>query len=299
MATELKEAPVKNPKPAAKSPFGKPKKPDLIVYRLLKMNDRSMRDDTPEYPPYRELPNRDTILWNWGTEADPDWAERVIRYLRGFESIFVDQQEKDGRVIPENILHDRNNKFIINKGYIRIKPTEKQKMQFLDMCNWNSESLHRTGKVQALFARKSEEKDVAQLVLKQKNQNTAFGKAFNAKEEQIAFHAKYLGIPMMDHETGGTRTLEAVQADYRQKALDDPDTFLKTYDDPVLKLKYQIERALEDNFFSLAMTPNKITLVSTREPLMDFTEGNAVETIYAYCQTPEGEKLADRLMERE
>jgi hypothetical protein len=301
MANTL-EAPVKkSPKQAGKSPFGKPKAPEQIIYELLEKNDRRMRDDTPIYPPYIEFPNKDTILWNYGTEDQPDWAERVIRFLPGFESIFVDEQEKDGRIIPENILNNRANKFIINKGHIKVRPAEKQKIKFLDMCNRNGDSPYRTGKVKAIFARKSEEKTIQETSTKQLRQQDAFAKAFNATESQIAFHAKYLGIPLVLSDTNASRTLIAVQTDYRQKALDDPDGFLKTFDDQDLKVKYQIERALEDNFLSTVLIPGKLALVSTKEEIMELPNGTKglIDEIFVYCQSQEGEKLADKLRERE
>jgi hypothetical protein len=297
------EAPVKkSPKAPTRSVFDKPKQAETIIYEMLEKNDRRMRDDTPIYPPYYEFPNKDTILWNFGTEQEPDWAEREIRYLPGFESIFVDEQEKNGRVIADNILHNRNNKFIINKGFLKVRPTEKQKIKFLDICNRNADSPYRTGKVKALFSKRSEEKEVAKVTERQTKQQDALEKAFKASQGQIAFHAKYLGIPLVDAQTNATRTLKAVQADYRQKALDDPNTFLETFDDPDLRLKYLIELALEDGFFSLTLIPGKVTLLSTKEPLIDIPEGGnqgIMDAIFAYCQSPEGEPLADKLKARE
>jgi hypothetical protein len=296
MATETTIAPVKK---QPKSPFGKAKQPDVIIYELLVKNDRKMRDDTPEYPPYKEFPNVDIILWNFGTEKEPNWGERTIRFLPGFQSIFVDEQEKDGKVIPERTLNNRNNKFIVNKGFIKVPPTQRTKIQFLDMCNRNVDSPYRTGRINALFSKYSEEKAITILADKQSSQQKAIEKAFTASPEQIAFHARYLEIPIINSTTSASRTFEAVQTDYRQKAVDDPDKFLKTFDDEDLKLKYKIERALEENFFSVSLVPGKVVLLSTKEEVCD-TAGDlkaTAEAIFVHCQT--NEELARKIRARE
>jgi hypothetical protein len=123
--------------------FGQQKKPDVVLYRLIKENDRTIRKDTPQFPPYKRFPNTDIIVW--------EDATREIRWLPGEQSIFVDEQEKNGRNIPENIIHNPNNRFEIIDGEIRVRPHEKTKILFLDMCNRNADSKHSTGTIQPLF----------------------------------------------------------------------------------------------------------------------------------------------------
>lgn len=202
--------------------FGVQKQPNNIVYRLLKKNDRTERTDTPEYPPYKRFPNKDIIVW--------EDATREIRWLPGEQSIFVDEQEKNGRKIPDNILNNQNNRFEIIDGYIRIRPHEKTKMQFLDMCNRNSESKHRTGTVEAIFSKYTEEMRSAEMSAKQDRQAEAMGKASSATQEQVYAHAMRLNIPLINNLTQGSREYEAIRADYRQMAMDFPDEFMKVFE---------------------------------------------------------------------
>lgn len=202
--------------------FGTQKKPDQIVYRLLKKNDRTERTDTPEYPPYRRFPNKDIIVW--------EDATREIRWLPGEQSIFVDEQEKGGRKIPDNILNNPNNRIEIIEGYIRVRPHEKTKIQFLDMCNRNIDSEYRTGTVEALFSKYTEEMKSAELSSKQDKQVEAMGKAAAATPDQVYAHSIVLNIPLINNLTGGSREYEAIRADYRQMAMDFPDNFLKVFE---------------------------------------------------------------------
>lgn len=201
--------------------FGVQKKPDLVVYRLVKKNDRTERMDTPEYPPYRRFPNTDIITWEDGT--------REIRWLPGEQSIFVDEQEKNGRKIPDNIIHNPNNRFEIIEGLVKVRPHEKTKIQFLDICNRNIESEHRTGTVEALFKKFTEEDRIYELKDKQQKQKDAIQKAFDASDEVIYASAIRLNIPIINNLTNGSRDYESIVADYRQTAMDNPTEFLNVF----------------------------------------------------------------------
>lgn len=282
------------PKKEKKSIFGAERKPDQIIFRLLQPNQK-LRDDTPMYPPLKMFPNTDIITWNFGTTDKPDWSERAIRYLPGYATIFVDEQEKDGRVIAKDIL-DRAPKFEIIDGDIRVRPTEKTKLQFLDICNRNIDSPNRTGRVEILFGRYTEAKKIEQLAGMQEKQQEALEKAFKASDEQIAYHAKYLGIPMIDGPTSATRTAKAIITDYRQVAIDNPELFLKTYDDEDLKFKFLIEKAIEGNVISLTLIPGKAIWVGSKEEICEITEGTtAVESLFNFSKLKAGEGLVKRL----
>jgi hypothetical protein len=289
MATEnvgVKEPAQKDKK---KNLFGAAKTPDQIIYRLLKRNDK-LRNDTPPYPPYRRFPNTDIIKWEEGT--------RAIRYLPGFTSIFVDEQEAGNRVIPDNVLNNPNNRFEIIDGDIKVRPHEKTKLMFLDYCNRNSESPYRTGQQEALFARYSEEKTIDNLADKQEKQQEAMEKAFGATEEQMAFHAKYLGINMIDGVTQATRTLKAIKTDYRQYAFDNPEKFISTFDDGELKDKYVIEKAIENKIISLDIVPGKAAWTSSKEEICDMVAGiTPVESLFNFSKLKAGEAMMKRLRE--
>lgn len=211
--------------------FGEQKKPDAVIYRLIKENDRTLRTDTPRYPPYIRFPNTDIIVWDYPKEdGTVEQATREIRWLPGEQSIFVDEQEKNGRKIPDNILHNPNNRFEINNGDLTCRPHEKTKIYFFDICNRNIDSTHRTGTTQAIFSRYTEEKRVAELGEKQMKQKEAMQKAFEATDEMIFGHAMALNIPLIDNLTGASREYEAIVTDYRQMAMDNPDGFLKVFD---------------------------------------------------------------------
>lgn len=277
-----------------KSAFGAQKKPDVIVYRLSVRNNK-LRDDTPPYPPYIRFPNVDIISWNFGTEKEPDWRERAIRYLPGYQSIFVDEQEANGRVIPEQVIINAP-RFEIVEGEIKVRPNEHTKIKFLDLCNRNVNSPNRTGRAEAIFEEYSEENVVKQKSDKLKQQREAITLAANATNEQIAFHAKYLGISIIDHVTQATRTLEAIKADYEESALANPEKFTETFNDPDLKIKWLIENAIDNNLINLTLVPGKAVWFGSKEEICELPAGTfPTEALFDFSKTEKGEAMAKRL----
>lgn len=277
-----------------KNAFGKTKTPDVIVYRLVEKNNK-LRDDTPPYPPYKRFPNTDIISWNYGSEQNPDWRERAIRYLPGYQSIFVDEQEANGRVIPEQVILNAP-RFEIIEGEIKVRPHEHTKIKFLDLCNRNVNSPNRTGRVEAIFEKYSEETVVKQKAEKLKSQREAILLAAKASDEQIAFHAKYLGVAILDPVTQATRTIEAIKADYEEAALANPEVFIKTFNDPDLKLKWLIENALESNLINLTLIPGKAVWFGSKEEICEIPAGMfPSEALFNFSQTKDGEGMAKRL----
>lgn len=273
--------------------FGTDKKPDVIIYRLLERNSK-LREDTPPYPPYIRFPNYDIIEWEGGT--------RAIRWLPGESSIFVDEQEKNGRVVPENVVNNPNNRFEIIDGDISVRPHQKTKMQFLDLCNRNADSEHRTGTIKPIFRKYSESAKVDALVIKQSKQKEALAKAFEANEEQVAFHSRYLGISLIDPTTSASRTYKAVHADYVQKAIDDPEDFIKTFDDENLKVKYYITKAFEDGKISLSVVAGKAAWASTKEEICEVPnvkdQNVVIDEIFSFSQKPAGEPFLKKLKDQ-
>lgn len=203
------------------------KEATIVIYRMVKANTKvEGRDDTPLYPPYRRVKNTDTIVWK---DEEGNESERAIRYLRGWDTIFVDEQEKNGRVISENTINNPQNFFEIVDGELKIQPHEAAKLKFWEMCNHNVNSEHKTGRVAGFMAKYSEEDSVKTLAKTQEAQKKAMDIAYAVKEEDMYESAQKAGIPLIDINNGASRTPEAITADFRQLALSKPDDFLKIF----------------------------------------------------------------------
>jgi len=226
--------------PAATKPnFGPKKAPDSVVFRLLIQN-KKIRPDTPRYPPYMRIPNTDVIVWQKKDPKTGDILEegtRSIRYLPGEKSIFVDEQEKNGRVIPAQVLNNPNNRIEIIDGDIRCKPHETAKIQFLDMCNRNQDSEYRTGRTMPLFSRYNSTRSDKERLELGKLKLRSMQLAASIEEQEMIAHVEKLRIAMTDDTTNESRKDEAIIADYYQVASEDPKRFLETYEQVKKKQK--------------------------------------------------------------
>lgn len=199
--------------------------PTQIIFRLINENPIIKgRTDVPRYPPYISLKNTDTIVWT--DEKTGERYDRSIRYLTGYESVFVDEQEKNGRVISQNILENPANKFEIISGEMKFRPSEKAKILFSRMRNANADSEYRTGRVTALYSEYSEAKEIAIKKEKQELQKEAFEKAYKVSDDEIIKYSQSLNISLVD-ETGATRVMEAIATDFREIAIENPKQFLE------------------------------------------------------------------------
>jgi hypothetical protein len=211
---------------ATKGIFGPKKKADSIIFRLLVQNKKT-RPDTPKYPPYIRIPNTDIIVWK---DKDGNEGNRSIRLLPGEKSIFVDEQEANGRVIPIQVLNNPNNRIEIIDGDIRCKPHETTKIQFLDLCNRNRDSAHSTGRTMPIFSRYNGARSDKERIELEKLKGEAILKSQTADEKIIAEQVKLLRIAMEDDYTNESRSDDAILADYYQVASEDPKRFLETYE---------------------------------------------------------------------
>ena len=157
-------------------------------------------------------------------------------------------------------------------------------------------SPNRTGRVEGVFEKYSEENVIKQKSDKLKKQREAITLASQASTEQIAFQAKYLGVSIIDSVTQATRTLEAIKADYEEAALSDPERFIETFNDPELKMKWLIENAIDNNVINLSLVPGKAIWFGSKEALCEIPSGLiAAEALFNFSQTTEGEGMAKRL----
>lgn len=200
------------------------KEPDYVIFRLINENPIIRgRDDIPKYPPYIRLKNTDVIVWK--DEKTGEKYERAIRFLNGHESIFVDEQEKNGRVIPPQMLKSDKNEFLILNGEMRFRPTERAKIQFARVRNANADSEHRTGRIAAIYKEYNEKAETVERKEFQNMVKEAMDKAYNTDISDIMQYASLLNISINGAD-GGSREADAIKSDFIQRAIDQPKQFL-------------------------------------------------------------------------
>lgn len=270
-----------------------PKAAEKVVYRLIKQNEKT-REDTPLYRPLIILQNTDTISENGQL--------RNIRYIKGHKSIYVEDQEEGNRPLPENLVHNQQNKIQVVDGFIEVSPKDKTLIEFLDKTNKNQDSKFRYGNTTPLFKRVTEDTEVDERLSKQDLVEQALKLAASADDIQLEFHAKYLEIPILDPYTNASRSIKAIKADYKQTALDSPKKFIDSFNDPELKTRYWLDRAVNEKTIDINTVVGQAIWGSSKAEICAIPSGtdhkNIMETLFVFALSKNGGDLLKQLKEK-
>lgn len=274
-------------------PIVKEKAAEKVVFQLLKPNAK-IRLDTPDYKPYIRLKNTSNIFY--------EGEVRKIRYLKGYKSIFVDEQEPENRPVAEGIVNSSQNQIEVIEGKIEVNPNDSMKIKYLRMCSYNANSEYRDNQTVPLFAELTPDAKSKEQAKKQDLMLEAVETSKTADDQQIAFHAQYLGIPFVDQATGASRTPEAIKVDYRQKAFDDPAVFLETFNSMELRIRYWISRAIEERVIDLTSKVGWAIFGGSKADICTIPSGtdirNIQEALYLHANKRTGEDFLKQLRDR-
>lgn len=247
-----------------KPPAKKAKKlPDVFIFRLIQEHPKYY-EGASVFPPRFVIPNKDTVIHNYGTEDDPDFRPRQIRYVDGFPTIFVDEQEKNGPV-AENIASSQRNVITFENGHLMVPSWNKVLFDYLmasNLCEQNTNKARQTKNVYKLLDFSNNDQNVVELG---KRKDLAYDMARNASIEDMIPHAKFLGISFTHLSSGEERDFDAIREDYKSKALQDPDNFLLFANNPRIKAMFAIEQGLKNNIITTELVKGQLHWSSTKQ----------------------------------
>lgn len=205
----------------------------------------------PDEPPVPLNPNttQEQLLDLQKAGKQVQWLPRTIRFIWGLQTIFVDEQEPNGRIISTQVLENYMNRdaLLLVDGEIKVPSADSVRILFLNCMNQcqnqhflaqrygNAKPFYRLvdfGYIDREKAKLGELKD------------KAYRLATDARVSEMIPHAKYLGISFVIDETSEDRDMGSVRFDYKEYALQKPQHFIDTFADPKLKVRYQIQELL-------------------------------------------------------
>lgn len=238
-----------------------------------------------EFKPYQNIILTSQIIWNGGRV--------VIRYYDGCESIFVSEQPKDKDAIDQYISQTKKRFF--EKGKFGCYGDEKNLLLFLNACSWNADSQFKTKTSNQVFVSVNPDKKAQAESNRLDLAEDALKLAREASETKMKVHGDYLGIPMVDYDSGNERTEKQIRTDYRKEALRDPKRFIDTFGDSKLEIRYYIDQALQKGLISNKSNPNKATWGKNNSVICDISGLRSNEAIsnklFEFSQTEEGEEF--------
>lgn len=241
------------------------------------------------FKPYQSMVFTSQVVWNG--------QRRMIRYYDGCGTIFADKQPKDKETLEQLIKQSTKRQFL--DGKFGCYGDDRMLLLYLNICSWNVESPFRTRTADGIF--KSVNPDVAARAESAKldETETALKYAKEATEIKMRIHANYLGIPTVDFDSGNELTEAEIRTEYRKEALRNSASFIESYGNRSIEVKYFIEKALEGGIISNKFNPNKATWGGSNTEICDISGLKSSEAIaqrlYEFSQSEEGEEFVIQL----
>ena len=211
----------------------KKKEPKEYIFQLIDRFYTSVSNyPRPPYPETYFIKNTDIIY------DEESGTERNIRYLEGVSSIYEDEQEH----LSEFKKKQRPEIKFIN-GVLRVQSNRTSLIKFLLMSNMNEGNknpIHGTRKIYRMLDFEAQEQTA---IDKAETRMEAMKMAMDAPVETMIPHAQYLGV-RFKNSYGEERGYKAIRVDYLDFADKNPDAFLKSYNNPLVKIEYAIRKAI-------------------------------------------------------
>jgi len=266
------------------------KKPDMYVFRLVQEHPK-MYEGSSIFPPRFTVTNQDNVLFNYGTEDESDFRPRQIRYLEGFPTIFVDEQEEKSN-ITDSVTGNPKNVISFDNGHLTVPAWNKPLYDFLmasNQCEQNKNKLKQVKNTFRLLDFANSDVDVVEVG---KRKDLAYDMARNASLDEMIPHAKFLGISFIHASTGEERDWDAVREDYKSKALENPENFLLFANNPRIKTIFLIEKGLERGVITTNLVKGQLHWLSSKQLITPLdTSKNVKEAIADFATTEEGDSF--------
>lgn len=239
------------------------KQPDMLVFKLLKENSKKDFPHSAPYPPYVSVQEIAIIPW---IDEKGNKRTRMIRYVAGHDSIFVDEQ-KD---LPKNMVENPQNTLVFSHGYLTVNAYDHAKIEFLTNHpqNADAKSLPQYTK-KKLFKMIDVNKELEKEYNTKQAQFEAMSLAMKATYDEMVPHASFMGVNLENIEDQTMKDEPAIRFEYLMKAEQQPELFKKTFNNPVVKVTHYVKRAVQENVITLTRVRGQAHFVETDRLITD------------------------------
>lgn len=237
----------------------------------------------PPYPETYSIKNQDMIF------DEETGKERNIRYLEGVGTIYEDEQEQ----LSDSKKKQRPRIVFVN-GILSVPANKTSLIKFLMLSNMNQGNKNRMGGrvVYKLLDFEKQESDALSIA---ETRMDAMKLAMDAPIESMIPHGQYLGI-RFKNQFGEDRGDKAIRVDYLEFADKNPDTFIKTYNNPVVKIQYIINRAINVNMIDLSFTKGQAVWGDTKKFIAQIPDNaQPIKFLSELCLTDKGKDFYAQL----
>jgi hypothetical protein len=273
---------------------------ELPAYEVV--NNRATPLSGKKFRPSNNIVYTAQIVWPDGLLDPFSKKERrggryVIRYYDGCTSLFVDDQPEDRVTVEQLMKQTRERRFL--EGKFGCYGDERMLLLYLHICSWNQDSLFKTRSSSTVFVPIDRLKIASAEAEKLDIQEKALQLAKEASEEKMLIHAIYLGIPTKDYDSDNDLTPTEIRSRYRKAALKDAESFIASYGNKSIEIKYYINKSLETGLIDVKYNPNKAVWGSSKSVICDISGLKSHEAIsdrlFEYSQLEDGAEFLIQL----
>jgi hypothetical protein len=213
---------------------------------------------TNPYPPIYKLPSEGRTI------DDATGKNRMWRCIKGFDSIWVDEQEGI-EVVTLDDLED----LVFIDGRMRVKGFEKNKLAALFNQDSYEGKKYRKENIPSSFKLVDEELEVSKTLDILDVEYEALKIAKECSDEEMMPFAHTLNIDT-------NASINSIRKDFILRAKTNPKYFVKYFVDPKNEIIYNVSKSLTSGIISTSAIEGKLVWTESRKVIMDIPKGSNV-----------------------
>jgi hypothetical protein len=280
------QAPIESPEVQdikIEQPVAKKKQPKEYVFQLV----GKYYVNSPYRLPYPEnymVKNTDVIF------DEESGTERNIRYLEGVSTIYEDEQDH----LSESKQRQRPDIRFTN-GFLKVPSNKPSLIEFLLKSNMYDKKKNRMSGSIAVYTLLDFEAQEEKEVESSERRMDAMKMAMDAPEEIMIPHAKYLGIKFINQH-GVERAIRAVRVDYLNFADKNPEAFIKSYNNPLVKVNYIVSNAAKLGLIDTSSIKGQALWADTKKFIAQIPDGkDPITFLSEFSLTEKGKEFFTQL----
>jgi hypothetical protein len=259
------------------------KKPEFYVFQLTQKFYVTSPGKLP-YPENWLVKNADIIY------DEETGTERNIRYLEGVSTIWEDEQEH----LSEQKKRSRPDIRFVN-GYLRVPANKPSLLEFLMKSNMNESNKNRMAGTKSLYKLLDFQAEEDKNLEKAETRMQAMKIAMEAPLDMMIPHAKYLGVKFTNNQNV-ERGDKAIRFDYLDVADKKPDMFIKTYNNPLVKIQYIVQKAAASGLVDTSSVKGQAIWGDSKSFIAQIPDGKApIEFLSEFCLTEKGKEFYSQI----
>jgi hypothetical protein len=261
----------------------KKKQPKEYVFQLVGKFYTSSPNKLP-YPENFMIKNMDIIF------DEETGTERNIRYLEGVSTIYEDEQDH----LSESKQRQRPDIRFVN-GFLKVPANKPSLLEFLQKSNMFDKKKNRMMGTSPVYTLLDFEAQENKEVENTERRMDAMKMAMDAPEEIMVPHAKFLGIKFINVH-GVERALRAIRVDYLNFADKNPETFIKSYNNPLVKVNFIVSNACKIGMIDIGSIKGQALWGDTKKFIAQIPDGkDPVTFLSEFSLTEKGKDFFTQL----